>query len=89
MKRLIAILSIVLFIIGCATPQQQMRATQGVTLETGKTRAEVMEVLVSILTEEGFAIDNINEKYGIISTKPMIILTGLLMKKLGEPGGGL
>lgn len=43
---------------------------------------------MEVVTNEGFAIDNINEKYGIVTCKPMKILTGELMSKVGEPGGG-
>lgn len=78
---------ILLFIVSCATTQQQIQATEGIYFETGKTRDEVMDALVQVLTEEGFAIDIINEKFGIINTKPLTILTGALMTKLGELGG--
>lgn len=47
-----------------------------------------MDALVGLLIEEGYAVDNINEKYGIVSCQPLDILTGQLMTKLGEPGGG-
>lgn len=88
MKKAFALLVGLFILIGCATPQQQLKATEGELLKTGKPRAEVMDVLVGILTEEGFVVDNINEKYGIVSTQPYDILTGQLMTKLGESGGG-
>lgn len=87
MKKLVIFLLAVL-LVSCATPQQREQATQGVTFETGKSREAVMDATIQLLTEEGFSIDTINEKYGIVNTKPQIILTGELMKKLGEPGSG-
>lgn len=84
----IVVFVLLLVIFGCATPQQHRQATEGVTFETGKDRAAVIESIVQVLTNEGFVIDNINEKYGLVNCKPNTILTGELMKKLGEPGGG-
>ena len=78
---------LLLVILGCATPQQYRQATEGFGFETGKDRSVVIEAIVQVLTNEGFVIDNINEKYGLINCKPNTILTGELMKKLGEPGG--
>ena len=85
-KTVIFVLLLAMF--GCATPQQRRQATEGITLETGKDRSAVIEAIVQVLTDEGFIIDNINEKYGLVSCRPNTILTGELMKKLGEPGGG-
>jgi len=85
-KTVVFVLLLAMF--GCATSQQRRQATEGITLEAGKDRAAVMEAIVQVLTNEGFIIDNINEKYGLVSCKPNTILTGELMKKLGEPGGG-
>jgi len=87
-KNMILLLLSVFFIIGCATMEQQNEAIEGVVFETGQPRQKVMEALVNILLEEGYDVDNINEKFGIVSAKPYKILTGKLMKKLGEPGGG-
>jgi len=77
-----------MILIGCASSQQIKKATEGVSFETGKDRHVVIEAIIQVLTEEGFTIENINEKYGLISCKPNTILTGELMKKVGEPGGG-
>lgn len=86
----IGLLFLMLFlIVSCATPQQQLKATEGEFLKTGKTRTEVIDALVGVLNEEGYVVDNINEKYGIVSCQPYDILTGQLMTKLGEPGGGI
>lgn len=89
MKKLIVMILASLFLfIGCVTPRQQLKITEGELLRTGKTRVEVMDALVRLLTEEGYVVDNINEKYGIISCQPYDILTGQLWKKIGVPGGG-
>lgn len=82
-------LFLIFLLMGCATPAQQLKATEGLSFETGKPREIVMDVLVNLFTAEGCVVDNIIEKYGLISCKPYKILTGQLMKKLGEPGSSL
>lgn len=78
---------IIAFQISCATPQQVQKASEPTVIQTNKPKEEVVAVIVEMLNEEGFKIDTINEKYGIITCKPNTMLSGALMKKLGEPGG--
>ncbi len=75
-------------LVSCATPQQAKKATEPASISTGKSKAEVIAIVVDVVVNEGFSIDNINEKYGLVTCKPMQILTGELMTKVGEPGGG-
>lgn len=88
MKKGMAYFLGLLLLFGCATVEQRQQATEGITFETNKPRDKAIDAIVQILTEEGYSIDTINEKYGIINCKPYKILSGELMKKLGEPGGG-
>lgn len=87
MKRLLG-LFLLLGLLSCTTMEQRQQATEGITFETNKSRENVIGVIVQVLSEEGFTIDTINEKYGLVNAKPQIMLTGELMKKVGEPGAG-
>ncbi len=69
--------------------------TKSIIYDSGKKSRIIMGPSSKLITDKppepkpfNPETDNINEKYGLVNCKPNPILTGELMKKLGEPGGG-
>jgi len=87
MKKITSLL-ICLFFFGCATSQEIKVATEGITFETGMSREAVMDAIIKVTNDEGFAIATISEKYGIITCQPKNMPTGEMLKKTGDSAWG-
>jgi len=84
----IGLLLICLFVFGCATSQEIKVATEGITFETGMSKDTVMDAIIKVTNDEGFAIATISEKYGIITCQPKTMPTGEMLKKTGNSAWG-
>lgn len=93
MKRVMipAILALALIcFVGCAAQQRVERQAEiGKEAIISLSVEEAVPIVVRALIAEGFVPQTINEKYGIIIMQPKAMHPGTLMKKIGQPGGGI
>ena len=86
MNRLVLVPILFMVIIGCETIGQTTNSSNGTTLKVYNNKKIIMKTIVTVLTEDGYKINNIYENYGIISAASNKIPTSEVMKKADEPG---
>jgi len=84
----IVLLFLCLLLFGCATKQtnpevvlQETNRVEGISFETGKAKAAVMNVIMEIVMDDGFDVDPITDETGNIVCNPRFMLSGILLEK--------
>jgi hypothetical protein len=82
MKKILLALIGLSFFMACAAGRQTQPVPQGVVFETGKRRQAVMDAIVQVGVEDGYAVGSISQEDGVIVFKPRKMLDGILSQKI-------
>lgn len=84
MKNTILALIGLSIVMACAAGKQTQVNSHGIVFETGKSRRVVMDAIVQVGTEDGYTVDSVSQKDGLIVFKPRKMLDGILSQKISD-----
>jgi len=80
-KMVLALIGLCVFL-ACATGPQTDMETEEIVFETGSSRRSVMDAIVEVAVDDGYTVESVSDKDGIIIFNPRKMLVGTLSKKI-------